>query len=130
AGRRCDPARLAACRRQQPEGRLGLIGSAVLLGTWLRALGDEDQRAVGQELRRRLALGRPGEPSGWSTGRVDAPDAGAELAGFWPDGLHGGGKPAAVRRQAERSHCGNRYVFGQVAEPGHWGLLCRAGGTL
>ena len=56
AWRSSDPAGLAAGRRQQPQGALRGLGGPVLLRPGLGSLGDEEERAVGQELGARLAF--------------------------------------------------------------------------
>ena len=80
AGRR-DPPRLAADGRQQPDSGLVLARLGVLLARLgVRALGREQQRPIGQELRARLALGAAGEPDRLAIPRrIDPPDAGQVL---------------------------------------------------
>ena len=82
----------APAGRQEPERRLVVGVPAVaraVRSLRVRALGREQQRAVGQEPRVSLAVGRPGQPGRRAAGRVDPPDAGDVLLLVRAEGLDG-----------------------------------------
>ena len=97
---------------------LGRADRAVRRG---RPRGQEQQRAVRQERRVVLTLGRPGQPSGRPTlgwpGR-DPPDAGLERAPIRTQRRHAGRQPAAVGRQPQPSQPRQRHVVVQGMERG------------
>ncbi len=125
ARRSGDPAGLAAAGGQQPERRLvrGAVRVGRLPGGWARALGGEQQRAVGQELRLALAFRAAGEPDRRApgTGRagIDPPDAADEFLAVGVHGRRGRGQPGTVRRQPQRGQPGDGDEVAQVAEWRH-----------
>ena len=128
-----DQARLAAVSGQPPQRRL--LRALLAVGrVGVGPLGDEQQRAVGQEPRAALAVGRPGEPGGRAAGRVNPPDAGDVLLLVRAERLDRRRQPAAVGRQPQTGHPRDGHVVVQVMERGvrvrHHGTILLAAGLL